>query len=155
MLIMDKKINLIGKLFITYVFILALCFLIYSLVVLPTNGAEKVNAIIGLLGWSATIFTPIAAFLLLDQWKEQTHYNVRLELLSLMYKELNDLTLKIIEYRANNPLYEFLLSNYEHQKLKRVSELQNNIDVKYPRTSPARSDVRPTADRRECQSPSR
>lgn len=127
---MDKKVDLIGKLFISYVLILAICFLLYSLVVLPTNEAEKVNAIIGLLGWSATIFTPIAALFLLNQWKNQTHYNARLELLSLMYAELNQLTLKIIEYRENNPLAIFLISNYEHQKIN--SPLPNDVCCDYP-----------------------
>lgn len=76
---MGNKIDLIGKLLIAYIFILSLCFLLYSLVVLPTNGAEKVNAIIGLLGWSATIFAPIAAYFLLDSWKDQEKFKRTIE----------------------------------------------------------------------------
>ncbi|MEQ1307736.1 hypothetical protein [Acinetobacter bereziniae] len=76
---MDKKIDLLGKLFISYSVILAVCFLFYSLVVLPITGAEKVNAIIGLLGWSATIFAPIAAYFLLDSWKDQEKFKRTIE----------------------------------------------------------------------------
>lgn len=93
---MDKKIDLIAKLFITYIFILALCFLVYSLVVLPTNGAEKVNAIIGLLGWSATIFAPIAAIFLLDNWKDQKAYELRKEYISFLLHDLRSVFSKIL-----------------------------------------------------------
>ncbi|MDC4739982.1 hypothetical protein NQ810_18935, partial [Acinetobacter baumannii] len=82
---MVKKIDLIAKLIITYIVILAFCFLLYALVVLPTTGAEKVNAIIGLLGWSATLFAPVAAFILINNWKEQIKHEKALECLTGIY----------------------------------------------------------------------
>lgn len=86
---MDRKFDLIGKLLISYLFILALCFLLYSLVVLPINGAEKVNAIIGLLGWSATIFAPLAAYFLLDSWKDQERFKRTIELYEFGIQSIN------------------------------------------------------------------
>lgn len=112
---MDKKVDLIGKLFVTYVFILALCFLIYSLVVLPTNGAEKVNAIIGLLGWSATIYTPVAAFFLLDSWKDQTKYNAYLELITEMAHVLSEISNAISEVRQDIRVQTSLMMNITYK----------------------------------------
>lgn len=112
---MDKKVDLIAKLFITYIFILALCFLVYSLVVLPTNGAEKVNAIIGLLGWSATIYTPVAAYFLLDSWKDQTKYNANLELLTEMVQVLSEISNAISEVRQNPRVCTSLMLNILHK----------------------------------------
>lgn len=108
---MDKKIDLIAKLIITYIFILALCFLVYSLVVLPTSGAEKVNAIIGLLGWSATIFAPVAAFFLLDSWKDQTKYNANLELITEMVHVLSEISNAISEVRQDTRVCTSLMKN--------------------------------------------
>lgn len=112
---MVKKIDLIAKLFITYIFILALCFLVYSLVVLPTSGAEKVNAIIGLLGWSATIFAPVAAFFLLDSWKDQTKYNANLELITEMVHVLSEISNAISEVRQDVRVYTSLMMNIIHK----------------------------------------
>jgi hypothetical protein len=98
---MNKRIELIAKLIITYAFLLALCFLLYGLVVLPVNGAEKVNAIIGLLGWSATIYAPIAAFFLLDNWKDQKAYELKKEYISLVLHDLRPIFSKILIISTN------------------------------------------------------
>ncbi|EXB27427.1 hypothetical protein J537_0584 [Acinetobacter baumannii 1437282] len=102
---MVKKVDLFGKLIITYTFILALCFLLYALVVLPVNGAEKVNAIIGLLGWSATIYAPIAAFFLIDNWKDQTKYNATLNYITDIISAQSLLSEKLNEIRSNKDVF--------------------------------------------------
>lgn len=99
---MDKKIDLIAKLFITYIFILALCFLVYSLVVLPTSGAEKVNAIIGLLGWSATIYAPIAAFFLLHNWREQVFHERSFDALTTAYTLIGKIHSSVIKLKMDS-----------------------------------------------------
>lgn len=130
---MAKKLNLIAKLLITYLFILALCFLLYALVVLPHEGAEKVNAIIGLLGWSATIFAPVAAFFLLDSWKDQTKYNAQLELIANMIDELSQLSLKINAIRSDNKISAYLYRMYFGNKL--VNEICNIPEFDIPNFS--------------------
>lgn len=105
---MTKKIYLIVKLFIAYIFVLGLCFLLYKLVVLPTSGAEKVNAIIGLLGWSATIFAPVSAFFLLDNWKDQTKYNAILDQVIKLTDELSKLSIEIDSIRSSPQVFSFL-----------------------------------------------
>ena len=98
---MNIKLDLIGKLIITYIFLLSLCFLIYGLVVLPTNGAEKVNAIIGLLSWSATIYAPIAAYLLLDNWKDQKAYELKKEYIAIVLHDLRSIFTKFLQVCSN------------------------------------------------------
>lgn len=129
---MNKKINLIGKLSITYAFLLSLCFLFYALIVLPETGAEIVNAKVGLLGWSATIFAPIAAYFLLDSWKDQTKYNAKLDLLTKMVDELFQLSTNIDLIRNNPDTFIYLLrmhnysskSDYEKEILGLKDEFQ-------------------------------
>lgn len=98
---MDKKFDLLGKLIVSYAFILAIGFLIYSLVVLPVNEAEKVSAIIGLLGWSATFFAPIAAYVLLDNWKDQKKYELKKEYIGLILNDLRPIFTKILIIYSN------------------------------------------------------
>ncbi|MFW1942905.1 hypothetical protein ACG93R_05290 [Acinetobacter guillouiae] len=108
---MNKKIELLAKLTITYVIMLGICFLLYSYVVIPTNGAEKINAITGLLGWSATIFAPIAAYFFLNSWKEQTQYNSALEKIEEMLEQITFLVNQIEEIRNKQDVFLFL-NNY-------------------------------------------
>ncbi|MDC5223261.1 hypothetical protein NRA24_14140, partial [Acinetobacter baumannii] len=109
---MSKKFELIIKLVITYIFLLAICFIIYALIVLPVTGAEKVNAIIGLMGWSATIFAPIAAFYLIDNWKDQAKYNEQLTTLTSMINETLFLVKNIIDIRTNQNIGQHLVNCY-------------------------------------------
>jgi hypothetical protein len=116
---MDKKIKLVGKLILAYFLLIGICFLIYILVVIPEPGVDKVNSIIGLLGWSATIFTPIAAFILLDSWKNQIKYNARLEQIINIIDELSKLSKQIDKVR-NDPivfsyLYKLFLAYEDYQ----------------------------------------
>lgn len=128
---MDKKIDLIAKLFITYIFILALCFLVYSLVVLPTSGAEKVNAIIGLLGWSATIFAPIAAYLLLDNWKNQIQHEKSLDCLTNAASIVGTMHTQIIKFKLLN-LDEKLRNKFDllnqEDYLKFINQIAENFN---------------------------
>lgn len=127
---MDKKVDLIGKLIITYVFILALCFLLYALVVLPVNGAEKVNAIIGLLGWSATIYAPIAALFLIDNWKDQTKYNEQLAILASMIDEIMLTTSNIIAIRNDLKVAAHITHSYTTLKTKNLELLKTKKQIK-------------------------
>ncbi|WP_336933172.1 hypothetical protein [Acinetobacter bereziniae] len=118
---MNKKFELLAKLIITYVIMLGICFLLYSYVVIPTNGAEKINAITGLLGWSATIFAPIAAYFFLNSWKEQTQYNSALEKIEAMIEQLSILVTQLDEIRNKQNVFLFL-NNYLNNK-NRFEEL--------------------------------
>lgn len=130
---MDKKFDLLGKLIVSYVFILAIGFLIYSLVVLPADEAEKVNAIIGLLGWSATFFAPIAAYILLDNWKDQKKYDLKKEYIGLILNDIRPIFTKILIIYSNveniNKVQDFLIINKEYRDYKalRIGDKVTNL----------------------------
>lgn len=127
---MSKKFELIVKLLITYTLLLAICFIIYSLIVLPVTGAEKINAIIGLLGWSATIFAPIAAFYLIDNWKDQAKYNEQLSTLSSLINETFILVKNITDIRTNEKIGQHLVNCYQLFSIENVLILKTKEEIK-------------------------
>lgn len=82
---MNQKFVLVSKLVVAYLSLLVICFLIYVLMVYPSSEINKVNVIIGLLGWSATIYAPIAAFFLLHNWREQVSHERAFDALTTAY----------------------------------------------------------------------
>lgn len=131
---MKKKADLIGKLFITYVFILAICFLIYSLVVLPTNGAEKVNAIIGLLGWSATIYAPIAAFFLLHNWREQVIHERSFDALTTAYTLIGKIHSSVIKLKMDS-YYPQIQRSFSNMNQNEFEEYMNRLRIEFENKS--------------------
>lgn len=127
---MIKTIELIAKLLITYIVILAICFLIYALVVLPTNGAEKVNAIIGLLGWSATLFAPLAAFILINNWKEQIKHEKALECLSNAFNQISQLHFTIYYFKKSNKPDE-IKRNFNAMTLEEFIEYTKEVLIEF------------------------
>lgn len=109
---MSNKIELIVKLIILYIFLLAVCILLYDLVVMPTNEAENVNAIIGLLGWSATIYAPIAAFFLLDSWKSQRKYELEYEYISNILINIKPIFEELTIIRGNSSIIQMTNNKY-------------------------------------------
>lgn len=75
-----KKFELIVKLIIAYSTLLAFIILFYSFNTNPASVGNDLNAkgavFSNLLVWSATIFTPIAAYFFYDSWKEQYNHSV-------------------------------------------------------------------------------
>lgn len=105
---MNKNVELVGKLFLAYLLLIGICFLIYILAAMPESKTDKVTSIMGLLGWSATIFTPIAAFILLDSWKSQIKYNARLEQIVNVIDELSRLSKQIDKVRNDPKVFSYL-----------------------------------------------
>lgn len=136
---MDIKFSLIIKLIITYITLLAICFLFYALIISPVTGADKVNAIIGLLGWSGTIFAPIAAYYLLDSWKHQKSYELKKEYIGNILQELRPIflnTLNMLTQTSNiKRVNEILVINTDYLNYKSnligdlIVNLYSNVKV--------------------------
>ncbi|MDC5530294.1 hypothetical protein OHX10_02215 [Acinetobacter baumannii] len=137
---MIKKIDLIAKLIITYIVILALCFLLYALVVLPTTGAEKVNAIIGLLGWSATLFAPVAAFILINNWKEQIKHEKALECLSGVFNEISQFHFTIYYLKSSNKPAE-IKRNFNSMNLEEFTIYSKEVLKEFEETHQTISNI--------------
>ncbi|MCJ8163137.1 hypothetical protein [Acinetobacter zhairhuonensis] len=84
----DKKLSLFFKLIISYALLLNLAFLFYVFNTDPASDQTAKGAVLtNLLVWTATLFTPVAAFFFYDSWKEQKNYEFKKEILI----KLNDL----------------------------------------------------------------
>lgn len=79
-LINDKKLSLLVKLIIGYALLLNFAFLVFSLTAVSTTDVASVTA--SLLGWTATLYTPVAAYLLYDSWKDQKSYDLKKEIIT-------------------------------------------------------------------------
>jgi hypothetical protein len=75
-----KRFELIVKLIISYLTLLAFIILFYSFNTNPASAGNDLNAkgavFSNLLVWSATMFTPVAAYFFYDSWKEQYNHSV-------------------------------------------------------------------------------
>lgn len=101
---MSDKLSFIVKLTVTYLTLLAICFLFYALIISPVRNIDKVSSIIGLLGWSATIFAPIAAYFLVDSWKHQKSYELKKEYIMYILQDIRPIFLNtlVLSSEANN-----------------------------------------------------
>lgn len=93
-IISDKKLSLIAKLIVAYVLLLDFAFLIFALTAEPTTDVASVTA--SLLGWSATLYTPMAAYILYDSWKNQKQYDFEKEILDTILQNLSESYYEII-----------------------------------------------------------
>lgn len=113
----DKKVSLIAKLIISYALLLNFAFLFYVFNTDPGSDQTAKGAVLtNLLVWTATLFTPIAAYFFYDSWKEQKNFETDLELLKecdenliRFKKDLDFICYKIIkiynEYEKNKNYY--------------------------------------------------
>ncbi|WOQ37399.1 hypothetical protein [Acinetobacter soli] len=121
-----EQFNLAVKLIITYLTLLTICYIFYALIVLPVSEADKINAIIGLLGWSATIFAPIAAFILINSWKDQITHEKALNCLNNAASTIKTMHTQIIKYKIRNIDYS-LRENFDKLQFSDYSKYINEI----------------------------
>lgn len=81
------KINLVIKMITTFIFVLVISLLIYKFFIYPLSG-DKASSLASMFGFAATLFAPIAAFLLINNWKEQLKHEKGLESLSNAFNEI-------------------------------------------------------------------
>lgn len=94
--------NLIG----VFTCILAFSLLIYIVIIYPLDG-DKASSLASTFGFSATLFAPIAALFLLDNWKDQAKYNEQINCLTAIHKSLHDIRNNIINIREQDNFFYF------------------------------------------------
>lgn len=98
MIINDKKLSLIVKLFISYGLLLNFAFLFYVFNTDPSSDQTARGAVFtNLLVWTATLFTPIAAYFFYDSWKDQKNYDLKKDLLIQVSNLVSTQYIKIAE----------------------------------------------------------
>ncbi|MEQ1091623.1 hypothetical protein ABLT91_10645 [Acinetobacter pittii] len=111
------------KLIITYLLILIICLIIFNIISSPSDQ-DKNNVIVGLLGWSATIYAPIAAYLLLDNWKVQKKYEIQKEIIIKAIEKLALLDRDIKKYCS----YHFALKNISEEVILLHNYKEFNVE---------------------------
>lgn len=85
-LISNRKVSLIFRLIISYVILLIFGFLVFLFTAVPSTDIASVSA--SLLSWTATLYTPVAAYLLYDSWKDQKSYELKKSLIENIIESL-------------------------------------------------------------------
>ncbi|HCA5261412.1 hypothetical protein Q5X54_17530 [Acinetobacter baumannii] len=85
---MSTKTNTFSRLvalFLLYIFLVAVGFYIYAVIIGKPDSGERGATIAGILGWTATLYAPVAAFFIIDIWKDQVKHQKALDHLSNAY----------------------------------------------------------------------
>ena len=132
-IINDKKVSLIAKLIISYLLLLDFAFLFYVFNTDPGSDQTARGAVFtNLLVWTATLFTPIAAYLFYDSWKEQHNKTVLCEAAKKVYYILHNERVELYELKEllakRVKIFDsfIALDPTIHEKLKLITETQNN-----------------------------
>ncbi|NNH78311.1 hypothetical protein HLH17_11645 [Acinetobacter sp. ANC 5380] len=133
-LVDDKKFSLIAKLIISYLLLLDFVILFYVFNTDPASDQTARGAVFtNLLVWSATIFTPIAAYFFYDSWKDQKNYELQKELMMKLSELVSTQFLKIMKYarRADRlkeiENSEIIIPNFSEAKYCYDTDLLNEI----------------------------
>lgn len=129
-LINDKKLSLIAKLLIAYILLLDFAFLIFALTAVPSTDVASITA--SLLGWTATLFAPIAAFIFYDSWKDQNLHNKLQDIVVTTHSSITNLRKNIIRLKMNKKFIkiEEYLSLDEDSFSKKINDLREEYTDK-------------------------
>lgn len=101
-IINDKKVSLIAKLIISYLLLLDFAFLFYVFNTDPTSDQTARGTVLtNLLVWTATLFTPIAAYFFYDSWKDQKKYQINLDQIYKILERLTIIRSELLIMRSN------------------------------------------------------
>lgn len=129
----EKKAELLAIAIIGYIFLLIIVLVIYlifaHLVDLKIFGEQSDQSTIltNLFIWSATLYTPLLAYIAYSDWKEQKHYDVVINTLNEMVDTVNNLSTEIDTFRGKS-IYEPLFNNGIDFKLD-LNELQDQQHI--------------------------
>ena len=101
-----NEVNLHRNLIGVFTCILAFSLLIYIVIIYPLDG-DKASSLASIFGFSATLFAPIAALFLLDNWKDQAKYSEQINCLTAIHKNLHDIRNNIINIREQDNFFYF------------------------------------------------
>lgn len=114
------------NLFSTYICIVSWSLVIYIYLISPLDG-DKASSLASMFGYSAGIFAPIAAFFLINSWKEETKYNEQISCLTNIHSLLHEIKNKLDEMRESQENYKIIkiideaFINYEEKKTSYVA----------------------------------
>lgn len=99
----------LGRLLIgVFVCILSYSLLIYIFIIYPLEG-DKASSLASMFGFSAMLFAPVAAYFLIDDWKNPLNFSIENDYKREILKKIR--LIRPLEYK-----YDRLLSNYSLYK---------------------------------------
>lgn len=131
---MDQKIKLICKLLLSYLSLLILCFLIYKTIATSNPSLDQAGTIIGLLGWSATLYAPIAAFFLLHNWREQVSHERAFDSLTNAYTLIGKIHSSVMKLKMNSYFIE-LETNFRRMNQSEFEAYANRLKIEFENKS--------------------
>ncbi|EHU2106863.1 hypothetical protein A1E39_RS09515 [Acinetobacter baumannii] len=128
-----SEINLARNLIISFICILLFSLLIYMLVIYPLNG-DKASSLASMFGFAATLFTPIAAFILINNWKEQVKHEKALECLSNAFNEISQFHYTLYYLKQSNKPDE-IKKNFLVMDLEDFTDYTSEVIKEFEKTN--------------------
>lgn len=107
--------NMVG----VFVCILALSLLLYILVIHPMEG-DKASSLANMFSFAATLFAPVAAILLINNWKHQVKHEKLMDCLAEVFKIFRTLHIRLLNLKLEK---KYHISPYIYNEI-------NNEDFK-------------------------
>ncbi|NUF13950.1 hypothetical protein HUN21_19190, partial [Acinetobacter oleivorans] len=128
-LIANKELR--NKLISVFLILLSICLCVALLIILK-YGESCPEVIVGMLGVCATLYAPIAAFYLIDTWKEQVQHERALDLLIEVRSSFSMLHRAIMRLKLKDQ-YVVLYNIYQHKDFRKllrvkIDEFSNEVD---------------------------
>jgi len=121
-------VSLISKLIGSFALILASSLLVYIFIIYPVEG-DKASSLASMFGFAATLFAPIAALFLLDNWKEQTKYNALLGYIADIISEKSHLVEQLNEIRSDKDIFIYLDNLIINKRVKSKEVIQEELKL--------------------------
>ncbi|MDC4269026.1 hypothetical protein Q5M49_08410 [Acinetobacter nosocomialis] len=130
---MTTKTNTFSRLvalFLLYIFLLAVGFYIYAVIIGKIDSGERGATIAGILGWTATLYAPVAAFFIIDIWKDQVKHQKALDHLSNAYSLVGKFNTTLQRLRLDRS-YTHLGRAYNKTEYLEFFQYTSNLELQF------------------------
>ncbi len=130
---MSTKTNTFSRLvalFLLYIFLVAVGFYIYAVIIGKPDSGERGATIAGILGWTATLYAPVAAFFIIDIWKDQVKHQKALDHLSNAYSLVGKFNTTLQRLRLDRS-YSHLGRIYNKTSFLELQEYLLKLEVQF------------------------
>ncbi|EMN2536881.1 hypothetical protein RZ964_002529 [Acinetobacter baumannii] len=117
-------------LFLLYIFLVAVGFFVYAVIIGKPGVGERGATIAGILGWTATLYAPVAAFFIIDVWKDQVKHQKALDHLSNAYSLVGKFNTTLQRLRLDRS-YSHLGRIYNKTRFLELQEYLLKLEVQF------------------------
>ncbi|MCL6176983.1 hypothetical protein [Acinetobacter baumannii] len=117
-------------LFLLYIFLVAVGFFVYAVIIGKPGVGERGATIAGILGWTATLYAPVAAFFIIDIWKDQVKHQKALDHLSNAYSLVGKFNTTLQRLRLDRN-YSHLVRVYNKTMFPELQEYLLKLEIQF------------------------